>query len=89
MEKFKEADLLESLLEDLIKSYPEVGKVFVHERDIYLTYSLQLAAEYPFCNDKGTFIIRTFTSFYLPNLKIVYGNSILLILSLFSFCGIY
>lgn len=36
--------MLEQLLADMSDEYPVLGKVFVDERDIFLTYSLQQAA---------------------------------------------
>ncbi|KAL1137642.1 hypothetical protein AAG570_009338 [Ranatra chinensis] len=43
VEKCKQSDLLESMLKEMKVDFPELGDVFVRERDIYLTYSLQLA----------------------------------------------
>lgn len=36
--------MLEQLLADMSDEYPVLGTVFVDERDVYLTYSLQQAA---------------------------------------------
>ncbi|GJQ70444.1 hypothetical protein Trydic_g22863 [Trypoxylus dichotomus] len=44
VEKCKKRDMLEQLLADMSDEYPVLGKVFVDERDIFLTYSLQQAA---------------------------------------------
>ncbi|KAK9709396.1 TraB/PrgY/gumN family [Popillia japonica] len=44
IEKCKKRDMLEQLLADMSDEYPVLGKVFVDERDIFLTYSLQQAA---------------------------------------------
>lgn len=50
VEKFKQSDLLESMLKDMANEYPELGKVFIEERDTYLTYSLQMATQCTFEN---------------------------------------
>ncbi|RWS08216.1 traB domain-containing protein-like protein, partial [Dinothrombium tinctorium] len=44
VEKCKQRDLLEEMLAEITGEFPALGKVFVEERDIYLAYSLQLAA---------------------------------------------
>lgn len=44
VEKCKEKDILEALMEEMIEEFPVFGRVFVEERDLYLTYSLQSAA---------------------------------------------
>ncbi|RWS19160.1 traB domain-containing protein-like protein, partial [Leptotrombidium deliense] len=44
VEKCKQRDLLEEMLAEMTGEFPHLSKVFVDERDIYLTYSLQLAA---------------------------------------------
>lgn len=36
--------MLEELLAGMAEKYPSLGEVFVKERDLYLTHSLQLAA---------------------------------------------
>lgn len=43
MEKCKQKDLLEQMLNEMSGEFPEIDRVFVKERDTYLTYSLQLA----------------------------------------------
>ncbi|KAL7305342.1 hypothetical protein TKK_0002470 [Trichogramma kaykai] len=43
VEKYKAKDALEKMMEELGGEYPVIKKVFVEERDTYLTYSLQLA----------------------------------------------
>ncbi|XP_014252072.1 traB domain-containing protein [Cimex lectularius] len=43
VERYKECDILESMLQELTEGFPKLGKVFIEERDKYLTYSLQLA----------------------------------------------
>eukprot|EP00088_Acartia_fossae_P066809 TRINITY_DN8299_c0_g2_i3.p1 TRINITY_DN8299_c0_g2~~TRINITY_DN8299_c0_g2_i3.p1 ORF type:complete len:719 (-),score=180.01 TRINITY_DN8299_c0_g2_i3:321-2477(-) len=45
VEKCKEKDLLENLLEEMAGEFPALSKVFVAERDVYLTHSLQVAAD--------------------------------------------
>ncbi|XP_072394270.1 traB domain-containing protein-like [Diabrotica undecimpunctata] len=45
IEKCKEKDMLEQLLTDLSGEYPAFREVFLDERDIFLTNSLQQAAE--------------------------------------------
>lgn len=44
VEKCKSRDMLEELLAELVGEFPTLGEVFVHERDIFLTHSLQVAA---------------------------------------------
>lgn len=44
IEKCKKRDMLEQLLADLTGEYPAFGEVFLDERDIFLTHSLQAAA---------------------------------------------
>lgn len=45
MEKMKQKDILESLLEEFGSSFPEFKKVLVDERDIFLAHSLRSAAQ--------------------------------------------
>lgn len=44
VEKFKNKDLLETLMLEMAADYPELEKVIVDERDKFLTYSLQNCA---------------------------------------------
>lgn len=44
VEKCKQRDLLEEMLAEITGEFPALSRVFVEERDTYLTYSLQLAA---------------------------------------------
>lgn len=44
IERCKQKDLLEEMLAEMTGEFPELSHVFVKERDIYLTYSLQMAA---------------------------------------------
>lgn len=44
VEKCKQKDLLEELLAEMSSEYPQLGEVFVNERDIFLTNCLQDAA---------------------------------------------
>ena len=44
VEKCKDKDLLQKMLQDITGEYPALSKVLVDERDTYLAYSLQLAA---------------------------------------------
>ncbi|GFQ82037.1 traB domain-containing protein [Trichonephila clavata] len=44
VERCKQKDLLEEMLAEMTGEFPELSQVFVTERDIYLTYSLQMAA---------------------------------------------
>ncbi|CAA9996230.1 unnamed protein product, partial [Nesidiocoris tenuis] len=46
VEKCKQKDVLESLFKDMETNFPELGKVFIEERDTYLTYSLQSACNF-------------------------------------------
>jgi len=43
IEKMKEKDMLETLLQDMAKDYPTLSQVFVQERDVWLAYSLHVA----------------------------------------------
>lgn len=53
VEQFKESDLLASVLKQVATDYPGIGKVFVEERDIYLTFSLQTAVKSSFYNQNN------------------------------------
>lgn len=44
VEKFKDKDLLATLMIEMAADYPELRKVIVDERDKYLTYNLQMSA---------------------------------------------
>ncbi|XP_023231893.1 traB domain-containing protein-like isoform X1 [Centruroides sculpturatus] len=44
VEKCKKKDLLEEMLAEMTGEFPALSRVFVKERDIYLAYSLKLAA---------------------------------------------
>lgn len=44
IERCKRRDMLEQLLAEMAGEYPALGEVFVDERDVYLTHSLQMAA---------------------------------------------
>jgi pheromone shutdown protein TraB len=44
VERCKQKDLLEEMLAEMTGEFPELSHVFVKERDIYLTYSLQMSA---------------------------------------------
>nr|CAD7199982.1 unnamed protein product [Timema douglasi] len=44
IERCKRRDLLEEMLSEMAGEFPALGTVFVNERDVYLTHSLQLAA---------------------------------------------
>lgn len=46
LEACKSRDALDEMLNELTKEYPDLVQVFVKERDIYLTHSLQTACEY-------------------------------------------
>lgn len=62
--------MLEELLAEMTGEFPALGEVFVHERDIFLTHSLQIAA-LPRMerNGKGNMIVlpilQYFVSIYL------------------------
>lgn len=61
------------MLAEMADKFPELNKVFVQERDIYLTYSLQLAAFSPpsnlfnncelSCTNKGLLFINYFKNY--------------------------
>lgn len=44
VERCKQKDLLEEMLAEMTGEFPDLSRVFVKERDIYLTYSLQMSA---------------------------------------------
>lgn len=44
VERCKRRDLLEEMLAEMAGEFPALGTVFVNERDVFLTHSLQLAA---------------------------------------------
>lgn len=44
VEQCKQKDLLEELMKEMAGEFPAFGEVFVSERDLYLCYSLQMAA---------------------------------------------
>jgi pheromone shutdown protein TraB len=44
IEKCKEKDTFESIMEELTGNYPELSRVFISERDTYLAHSLQVAS---------------------------------------------
>lgn len=44
VEQCKQKDLLEELMKEMAGEFPKFGEVFVTERDLYLCYSLQMAA---------------------------------------------
>jgi pheromone shutdown protein TraB len=46
VEQCKQKDLLEELMKEMAGEFPAFGEVFVNERDLYLCYSLQMAAMY-------------------------------------------
>lgn len=46
VEQCKQKDLLEELMKEMAGEFPAFGEVFVNERDLYLCYSLQMAASY-------------------------------------------
>ena len=45
VERYKRRDSVEEILDVMTVEYPALGEVFVKERDIYLTHSLQLACK--------------------------------------------
>lgn len=45
VEKCKERDLLENMLAEMAGEFPALSRVFVSERDIFLSHSLQMAAD--------------------------------------------
>lgn len=52
VERCKRRDLLEDLLAEMGYEFPCLGEVFVKERDLYLTHSLQLAS-HPISSSRG------------------------------------
>jgi len=53
VERCKQKDLLESMLEEMAGEYPAMSSVFVDERDTFLAYSLRQASEAPFQDGCG------------------------------------
>lgn len=45
VERCKQKDLLEEMLEEMTGEFPSLSRVFVHERDVCLAHSMQLAAD--------------------------------------------
>lgn len=45
VEKCKDRENLDALIADLTEHFPPLAEVFVKERDLFLTYSLQLACQ--------------------------------------------
>jgi pheromone shutdown protein TraB len=45
VENYKCQDSVEEIMAELAAEYPALGEVFIKERDIYLTHSLQLACK--------------------------------------------
>lgn len=45
VEKCKQKDMLEQTIEQMTGEFPALGQVFVHERDLYLAYSLRKATQ--------------------------------------------
>eukprot|EP00096_Caligus_rogercresseyi_P013256 TRINITY_DN5932_c0_g1_i1.p1 TRINITY_DN5932_c0_g1~~TRINITY_DN5932_c0_g1_i1.p1 ORF type:complete len:569 (+),score=186.81 TRINITY_DN5932_c0_g1_i1:64-1770(+) len=46
VEKCKEKDMLESMLEEMTGEFPALTKVFIDERDLFLAHSLQIAGSH-------------------------------------------
>lgn len=59
VERCKQKDILEELLQEIMGEYPTLGQVFVEERDIFLANSLKMAAMLSLADylnyDEGTF----------------------------------
>lgn len=51
VEKCKQKDLLEQMIEEMTGEFPALGRVFVKERDIYLAHSLRKIAQPIICPD--------------------------------------
>ena len=47
IEKYKQKDVIEEMMAKLLADHPSVSQVFINERDIYLTHSLQVASQHP------------------------------------------
>ena len=52
VEKCKNPDTLDAVIAELSVQFPALAEVFVNERDLFLTYSLQLACQ-PRMTNKG------------------------------------
>ena len=47
VEKYKQKDILEAMLEEMAGEYPNFTRVLVEERDTFLAHSLRLAVDGP------------------------------------------
>ncbi|KAF6209830.1 hypothetical protein GE061_015581 [Apolygus lucorum] len=78
VEKCKQGDLLESLLKDMGNEFPELGKVFIEERDTYLTYSLQMASNFMFQGPQNeiepTVAVGIVGIGHMPGIKALWGK---------------
>lgn len=58
VEKYKQKDILEAMLEEMAGEFPSFTRVLVEERDIFLAHSMRLAADAPWRvtpqNDAGS-----------------------------------
>lgn len=65
VEKFKDKDLLATLMVEMAADYPELRDVIVDERDKYLAYNLQLTAGFDIePNGHLNNFIKSFSSKY-------------------------
>ena len=51
VEKCKQKDMLEQMIEEMTGEFPALGEAFVRERDIYLAHSLRRVAQPIPCPD--------------------------------------
>ena len=51
VEKCKQKDMLEQMIEEMTGEFPALGETFVKERDIYLAHSLRKVAQPIPCPD--------------------------------------
>lgn len=79
VEKCKQKDLLEEMLAEMTGEFPELSHVFVKERDIYLTYSLQMASvSLPSPNNEKTncpsYVVGVVGIGHVPGIKENWGK---------------
>ncbi|BES96485.1 TraB family [Nesidiocoris tenuis] len=74
VEKCKQKDVLESLFKDMETNFPELGKVFIEERDTYLTYSLQSACNFSMPTGEPTVAVGVVGIAHMPGIKNMWGK---------------
>lgn len=67
VEKCKKRDLLEEMLAEMTGEFPALSRVFVKERDVYLAYSLKLAAS-PITSSPTTTVVGVVGIGHVPGI---------------------